>query len=66
MKGDDMKNFAHIDGVETENTGGHCMVDFVILKDGRVLGISEDCVCLYESMEDFWNCTSDDKPYINL
>ncbi len=58
--------YAYIDKVETEQTGGNIMVDFVILKDGRVLGISEDCVCLYTSMEDFWESTSNIKPTIEL
>lgn len=59
-------NTAYIDRIESENTGGHCMVDFVILKDGRVLGISDDCVCLYKSMDDFWDATSEIKPTIYL
>jgi len=33
-------------------------VDFVILKDGRVLGIDADFVVLYDSMDDFQNATS--------
>ena len=59
-------NYAHIDRVETEQTGGNIMVDFVILKDGRVLGISDDCVCLYKSLDDFWDATSETKPTIEL
>lgn len=31
----------------TENTGGGCMVDLLELVDGRVLGVSDDCVVLY-------------------
>jgi hypothetical protein len=41
-------------------------VDLVILKDGRVLGISEDCVCLYKSIDDFWDATPETKPTIEL
>ena len=58
--------YAFIDRVETEQTGGNIMVDFVILKDGRVLGVSEDCVCLYKSLDDFWDATSENKPTIEL
>ena len=43
-----------IEAVTTENTGGGTMVDFVILKDGRILGVNDDCVCLYNSMEHFY------------
>ena len=59
-------NYAHIERVETEQTGGNIMVDFVILKDGRVLGISDDCVCLYKSLDDFWDATPESKPTIEL
>jgi hypothetical protein len=59
-------NCAFIDRIETESTGGHTMVDFVILKDGRVLGISDDCVCLYKSIDDFWDATPETKPTIEL
>lgn len=31
----------------TENTGGGCMVDFLELVDGRVLGVSDECIVLY-------------------
>jgi hypothetical protein len=44
---------AFIDKVTTYETGGNCPVDFITLKSGRVLGISGDCVVLYDNMEDF-------------
>lgn len=40
--------------VDTVNTGGGCMVDIIKLEDGRILGINDDSVVLYQSMEDFW------------
>lgn len=33
------------------NTGGGIPVEYLRLKNGMVIGISEDCVCLYESWE---------------
>jgi predicted GH43/DUF377 family glycosyl hydrolase len=48
---------------ETQTEEG---VDFVILKDGRVLGIDADYVMLYASLDDFYNATSQTKPTINL
>jgi hypothetical protein len=48
---------------ETQTEEG---VDFVILKDGRVLGIDADYVCLYASMDDFYAATSQTKPTIYL
>lgn len=56
----------YIQQVQSENTGGGNMVDFVILKDGRVLGIDTHYVCLYDSMDDFWNATSENKQTIYL
>ena len=41
-------------------------VDLVILKDGRVLGIDGDSVCLYASIDDFYNATPETKPTIEL
>lgn len=32
-----------------------CAVDFIHLKDGRVLGVNGECVVLYASMDDFNN-----------
>jgi len=48
---------------ETQTEEG---VDFVILKDGRVLGINDDSVMLYASLDDFYDATSQTKPTINL
>ena len=41
-------------------------VDLIVLKDGRVLGIDADCVCLYASIDDFYAATSQAKPTIYL
>ena len=56
----------HIKEVTTEDTGGHCDVDFVHLPDGRVIGINEDCIVLYSSMQDFYDCETVDRPTIDL
>ena len=56
----------YIQEIKTDDTGGHCMVDFVILKDGRVLGIDAEYVCLYKSMDDFWEAHSESVPTIHL
>lgn len=61
-----MINTVYIEKIESENTGGGCMVDFVILKDGRVLGINDEYVCLYASMDDFWEARSENVPTIEL
>ena len=56
----------HIKAIFTENAGGNCTVDFVQLNDGRVLGINEECVVLYASLEDFHNCETISRPNIDL
>jgi len=58
-----MKYISH---TETHDTGGNCEVDFVILHDGRVLGIDNECVCLYGSMDDFYGWNTVDRQCIDL
>ena len=39
----------YIEKTFTENTGGGCMVDFIQLKDGRCIGLNEECMVVYPS-----------------
>lgn len=41
--------------LDDENTGGNCIVTFAYLKEGRVLGITDDAVVLYRSLDHFYN-----------
>jgi hypothetical protein len=50
----------------TENTGGGSMVDFVELLDGQILGINDEYVVLYESLEAFYECLPINRESINL
>jgi hypothetical protein len=43
----------YIQKIETLETGGGETVDFIQLKDGRVVGINEGAVTLYESMQQY-------------
>ena len=54
----------YIDRVD-ELTGNN-PVDFIILKDGRVLGIDAESVVLYQSMADFYKYATVDRPNIDL
>jgi len=54
----------YIDRIETLT--GNNPVDFIILKDGRILGIDAESVVLYASMEDFHGYATVDRPFINL
>jgi hypothetical protein len=56
----------YIERTNTEDTGGGCMVDFVILKDGRCIGINDECICVYPSYELFYECGSSDIPMLRF
>ena len=45
----------YIDKVCDEHVGGGNEVDFVHLPNGQVIGINDECVCLYGSMQAFWD-----------
>ena len=52
--------------VLTQHTSGNCFVDFVVLHDGRVLGINNECVVLYKDMDDFENAEGNHRQLIDL
>lgn len=52
----------YIEKLSSENVGGGSMVDFVHLKDGRIIGLNDECAVLYENMTEFWECSSKAKP----
>ena len=41
----------YVDKTFTAEMGGGCMVDFLILSDGRCVGIDSDSIVLYKSYE---------------
>lgn len=45
----------NIVSVETENSGGGNMIDFIQLRNGNVLVISDEYAGLYESKEAFYD-----------
>jgi hypothetical protein len=54
-------DFICIDDIYTENH-----VDLITLKDGRVVGISYECIVLYKDLDDFYNFDGNEKPTISL
>ena len=55
--------------VETWNSGGNVMLDTIWLKSGKVLIISDEVVCKYDSINDFLEDNGDydyDKNSISL
>ena len=45
-------NAAQIDHITTEERIG---LDLIHLKDGRVVGINDECLCIYTSADAFWD-----------
>ena len=45
---------AHIEKLETFNSGGGCYIDLVHLDDGKVIALNNECLCVYSSIDDFW------------
>ena len=45
---------------------GNSPVDFVLLKDGRVIGIDAESAVLYASMDDFYSFDTVDRASFNL
>lgn len=49
----------------SENTGGGVICDFVMLKNGQCIGISNECVSVYPSYDAFYE-SHGDEPTIAL
>ena len=56
----------YIEKTFTDNTGGGTYVDFIILKDGRCIGLNDECVALYDSYEQFYDGPYEDVQIIDL
>lgn len=48
------KGMAFVEGFDSWNTGGGCIVDIVKLSNGWFLGINDEVICLYSSEDQFW------------
>lgn len=51
----------YVTRVDTFNTGGNCMIDFVHLSDGRVITVNDDCLQVFRRPADFWADDSQDR-----
>lgn len=45
-------NSEFIDEIKSFDSGGGCIIDYVVLIGGQVIGISDDAVVLYSSEEE--------------
>lgn len=53
----------------TYDSGGHCMVDVMMLPDGRYIGITDDCIVLYPQApndDEFLQASADECIVINI
>ena len=57
-------NAEYIAGIDA--LSGNAPVDFVVLKDGRVIGIDNESVVLYASMDDFYGYATVDSASFSL
>lgn len=56
----------HVAEVSTWDSGGGQLLDLIVLKDGRVLVISDDAAVLYENREDLEAGEAKQRPTIFL
>ena len=49
-----MNKLTYIESIFTENTGGGCMVDFIQLDNGKIIALNDECICIYNSLNDFY------------
>ena len=56
----------HISEMISVDTGGGFVIDLLTLNDGRVLGIGEDSIVLYDNLDGFENNEARERPIIVL
>jgi hypothetical protein len=54
-----MLDATYVSQLGTENTGGGCMVDFITLKDGRVLTLNDEAIGVFMSKDAFYDDNGD-------
>ena len=59
-----------IEKVWTEQTGGNVMVDYIRLRNGELIGVTDECIVNYGNVENIWEADEDfcydDKNVIHL
>lgn len=53
-------------GMISEITYEYPDVHVIHLKDGRIIGINSESICLYKDFDEFYNCGTNDIPTISL
>ena len=47
---------AYVEKIDTINTGGGNYVDLIHLEDGKVIGINDECLVVYKTLDEFYEC----------
>ena len=50
--------------IQSHNTGGGCMVDYIEMTNGMIVGINDESIVLYKDWEDL--NTGFERPVINI
>jgi len=53
-------NSTFIKEVKSFDSGGGCIIDYVVLSDGQCLGISDECMVLYSSEDELLDSSEKD------
>jgi len=53
-------------GMIKEITYEYPNLHLIHLKDGRIIGIDNDFICLYKDFDEFYDCGTNDIPTISL
>lgn len=54
----------YINQIQSCNTGGGCMVDYIEMTNGMIVGINDESIVLYKDWEDL--NTGFERPVINI
>ncbi len=64
MKPEITEHLSFIDYVDSYNSGGNCLIDYVKLSNGKVIGITDESVVIYNSMDEFLDLNPTGSVYI--
>ena len=48
---DDDRGTEYVASIHTEQTGGMCMVDIVVLRSGQVITLTDECLVVWPSLQ---------------
>ncbi len=63
---DDDKGTEFVASIHTDQTGGMCMVDIVVLRSGQVLTVNDECVMAWPSLQAWYDSATDDSATLGI